>query len=154
MNPIVDHSSCSVPSLKEFLPVTSDELKIIVNRSPPTNCDLDPVPTRLLKEQLDCIIPLMVDIVNKSLYSGVFPDCLKQAIVVPLLKKKSLDKNVYSNYRPVSNLAFLSKVIERVVAQRLNSHMDLNNMHEVMQSAYKKNIIAQRQHYYISKKTY
>ena len=108
------------------------------NRSPPTNCDLDPVPTRLLKEQLDCIIPLMVDIVNKSLCSGVFPGCLKQAIVVPLLKKKSLDKNVYSNYRPVSNLAFLSKVIERVVAQRLNSHMDLNNMHETMQSAYKK----------------
>ena len=79
--------------------MTSDELKIIVNRSPPTNCDLDPVPTRLLKEQLDCIIPLMVDIVNKSLCCGVFPDCLKQAIVVPLLKKKSLDKNVYSNYR-------------------------------------------------------
>ena len=80
----------------------------------------------------------MVDIVNKSLCSGVFPDCLKQAIVVPLLKKKSLDKNVYSNYRPVSNLAFLSKVIERVVVQRLNLHMDLNNMHETMQSAYKK----------------
>ena len=47
--------------------MTSDELKIIVNHSPHTNCDLDPVPTRLLKEQLDCIIPLMVDIVNKSL---------------------------------------------------------------------------------------
>ena len=78
------------------------------NSTPPTNCDLDPVPTRLLKEQLNCIIPLMVDIVNKSLCSGVFPDCLKQAIVVSLLKKKSLDKNVYSNYRPVSNLAFLS----------------------------------------------
>ena len=134
---VVDHSPCPVPSLKEFLPVTSDELKIIVNRSPPTNCDLDPVPTRLLKEQLDCIIPLMVNIVNKSMCSGVFPDCLKQTIVVPLLKKKSLDKNVYSNYRPVSNLAFLSKVIERVVAQRLNSHMDFNNMHEAMQSAYK-----------------
>ena len=42
-------------------------LQIIVNRSPPTNCDLDSVPTRLLKEQLDCIIPLMVDIVNKLL---------------------------------------------------------------------------------------
>ena len=51
----------------------------------------------------------------------VLPDCLKQAIVVTILKKKSLE-NLYSNYRPVSNLAFLSKVIERVVAQRLNSH--------------------------------
>ena len=97
---------CTTFLLNEFLPVTSDELKIIVNRSPPTNCDLDPAPTRLLKEQLECIIPLMVDFVNKSLCSGVFPDCVKQAIVVPLLKKKSLDKNVYSNYRPVSNLAF------------------------------------------------
>ena len=63
---------------------------------------------------------------------------IKQAIVVPLLKKKSLGKNVYSNYRPVSNLAFLSKVIERVVAQSLNSHRDVNNMHEAIQSAYKK----------------
>ena len=62
--------------------MTSDELKIIVNRSPPTNCDLDPVPTRLLKEQFDCIIPLMVEIVNKSLYSAVFPDCLKQVIII------------------------------------------------------------------------
>ena len=138
MNPIVDHSPCSVPSLKESLPVTSDNLKMIVNRSPSTNCDLDLVPTRLLKEQLDCIIPLMVDIVNKSLCSGVFPDCLKHAIVVPLLKNISLDKNYHSNYRPVSNLAFLSKVIERVGAQRLHSHMDLNNMHKAMQSAYKK----------------
>ena len=138
MNPIVDHSPCSVPSLKEILPATSEELNIIVNRSPTTNCDLDPVPTRLLKEQLDCIIPLMVDIVNKSLCSGVFPDCLKKAIVVLLLKKKSLGKNVYSNYRPVLNLAFLSNVIERVLAQRPNSHMDLKNMHEAMQSAYKK----------------
>ena len=80
----------------------------------------------------------MVEVVNKSLCSGVFPDCLKQAIVVPLLNKKITGKNVYSYYRPVSNLAFRSKVIERVVAQRLNSHMDVNNIHEAMQSAYKK----------------
>ena len=77
MNPTVDHSPCSVPSLREFLPVTSDELKIILNQSRPTNCDLHPVPTILLKEQLDYVIRLMVKIVNKSLCSGVFPDCLK-----------------------------------------------------------------------------
>ena len=59
---------------QRVLPETSDELKIIVIRSPPTNCDLDPVPTLLLKEHLDCTIPLMVEIVNKSLCSGVFPD--------------------------------------------------------------------------------
>ena len=74
--------------------MTPDKLKIIVNCSPPTNCDLNPVLTRLLKEQLDCIIPLMVKIVNTSLYSGVFPDCLKKAIVVSLFKKKSLEIRV------------------------------------------------------------
>ena len=60
--------------------MTSDELKIIVNRSPPTNCGLDPVPTRLLKKQFDCIIPLMVDIVNKSMCSGVFPIVLNRLL--------------------------------------------------------------------------
>ena len=129
---------CSVPSLIEFLPVTSDELKIIVNHSPPTNCDLDPVITRLLKEQLVCIIRRMVEIVNKLLCSGVFPDCLEQAIVVPLLNKKSLEWNVYPNDRPFQICQILSKVIEWVVAQRPNSHMDVTNMHDAMQSAYKK----------------
>ena len=69
----------------------------------------------------------------------MFPDFLKQVIVVLLLKKKSLGKMCTPIIDPfVSNIAFVSKVIERVVAQRLNSHMDVNNMNEAMQSAYKK----------------
>ena len=95
----------------------------------------------------------MVEIVNKSLCSGVFPDCLKQAIVVPLLNKKSLGENVYSNIDLFQILHSLSKVIKRVVAQRLNSHMDVNNMHEAMQLAYKKHHL-QRLHYYTFKMTY
>ena len=72
-----------------------------------------------------------------SLSSGTFPTDLKRALVKPLLKKPSLDPNVLKNYRPISNLAFLSKVIEKVVAQRLFAHMTENNLHEKFQSAYK-----------------
>jgi len=62
---------------------------------------------------------------------------MKQALVVPLLKKPTLDREILKNYRPVSNLSFLSKVLERVVAARLNAYMKANNLHDMLQSAYK-----------------
>ena len=68
----------------------------------------------------------------------MIPSSLKKAVVVPLLKKSSLNQEVLKHFRPVSNLSYLSKVIERVVAKRIRDHMDLNNLHELLQSAYKK----------------
>ena len=65
------------------------------------------------------------------------PDSMKQALVTPLLKKDDLDPEVLKNYRPVSNLSFLSKVLERVVAARLTNYMTINQLHEPMQSAYR-----------------
>jgi len=65
------------------------------------------------------------------------PSALKIALVKALLKKQRLDPEVLNNYRPVSNLPFLSKVIERIVAARLFEHMQVNNLHECFQCAYK-----------------
>ena len=65
------------------------------------------------------------------------PDPMKQALVTPLLKKDDLDPEVLKNYRPVSNLSFLSKVLERVVAASLTNYMTINQLHEPMQSAYR-----------------
>jgi len=80
---------------------------------------------------------VITDIVNLSLKEGKFPDSLKNALVKPLLKKLSLDSQIYKNFRPVSNLSFLSKIIEKIVANRLFKHMSDNGMHDKMQSAYK-----------------
>ena len=55
-------------------------------------------------------------IVNLSLSEGVFPHQFRHSIVTPLIKKPSLPRNDLKNYRPVSGLNFISKVIERVVA--------------------------------------
>jgi hypothetical protein len=78
-----------------------------------------------------------VAIINKSLQSGSVPECFKVAMITPVLKKQSLDRNMLKNYRPVSNLPFLSKVLERVVAKQLLDHISANGLHEHLQSAYK-----------------
>ena len=72
--------------------------------------------TRLLKDHLDDILPTITAIVNESLLSGVFPTCLKQSLIRPLLKKADLDEEILKNYRPIANIPFLAKIIEKVVA--------------------------------------
>ena len=67
------------------------------------------------------------------------PGILKQAILKPLLKKPSLDSNDFKNYRPISNLRFISKTIEKCVAKQLIQHLDINDLGETYQSAYKRN---------------
>ncbi len=76
--------------------------------------------------------------IQDSLKSGVFPTQFKLANVIPLLKKPSLDQNELKNYRPVSNLSFVSKLIEKVVAEQLNTHLVENCLLEEFQSAYRK----------------
>ena len=65
------------------------------------------------------------------------PDCFKRAIVKPLLKKTGLDENDFKNFRPVSNLPFLSKILEKVVLKQLLGHFESNKLEEIFQSAYK-----------------
>ena len=101
------------------------------------SCELDPIPTFLLKPCLDSLLPIIYTIINNSLSKSEVPPKFKQAIVRPLLKKPGLDQDVFKNYRPVSNLPFLSKILEKVVARKLESHLDANKLHEDLQSAYR-----------------
>ena len=71
--------------------------------------------------------------------SGVFPSVCKSALVKPLLKKMPLDPSDLNNYRLVSNLSFLSKVVERIVLSQLNEHLNHNNFLSPLQSAYRPN---------------
>ena len=62
----------------------------------------------------------------------------KRAILKPKLKKSNLEFEEYSNFRPISNLKFLSKIIEKAVATQLMGHLINNNLEEPFQSAYKR----------------
>ncbi|WP_419642289.1 reverse transcriptase domain-containing protein, partial [Thiolapillus sp.] len=88
-------------------------------------------------ECLDTLLPSLTALVNSSLSSGVFPEVFKTALVTPLLKKKSLDQNELKNYRPVSNLSFVSKIIEKLVLSQLSDHLSANSLYNRFQSAYR-----------------
>ena len=86
--------------------------------SPNKTCSADAIPTWLLKETKEELAPTITEIINVSLSTGEVPSSYKHELVTPLLKKASLGRNVLKNYRPVSNLPFLSKILEKVVANR------------------------------------
>ena len=85
------------------------------------SCILEPLSVTLLKQHFDLLLPIILKILNLSLESGHFPSSLKTAVLSPLLKKANLDHEVLANYRPVSNLNVISKIIEKVVAIRLQN---------------------------------
>ena len=108
----------------------------LINQSPSKSCELDPIPTAILKEVLPLIGSLFTSVLNKSLKTGVFPQDLKEALVKPLLKKANLDL-IDRNYRPVSNLEFMGKTIEHAVTSQLTQHISENSLVKLMQSAYR-----------------
>ena len=130
-----EHSPCQ--NLDCFTATSESEVSQILKNTAIKTCILDPIPRQLLAQILDCMIPTFVKIINLSFTLGTFPEEMKQAIIKPLIKKPSLNCNVFKNYRPVSNLSFLSKLLERVAASRLHSHFRENNLYTKNQSAYR-----------------
>ena len=65
---------------------------------------------------------------SKFLSSGIVPDSFKTSLLLPLLKKPNLDPNGLNNYRPIANLPFLDKVLERIVAAQLKAHLETFGM--------------------------
>ena len=124
-------------SLWPLVPATQDEIRDVIKKSPSKSCELDPLPTYLLKLCLDQLLPLITTIINRSLVESKVSQCFKRALVRPLLKKPSLDKEILKNYRPVSNLPYLSKILDKVVAIRLEHHLSTYGLYDNLQSAYR-----------------
>ena len=100
-------------------------------------CTLDIIPTARLKEVPGTILPSLAHIVNKSLEQGVFYSNWKEALVKPLVKKKSLGTTM-TNYRPVSNLQFISKIVEKVTLDQFTLHCNKNSLLPNYQLTYRK----------------
>ena len=106
-------------SLKQFRVISESDVRKVITSSPTKSCAPEPIPTWLLKQCLDQVAPVLTVIVNASLsYADLTPE-LKRAFVIPLIKKLILDCEIFKNYRPVSNLSFVSKLIERIVCVQL-----------------------------------
>ena len=124
-------------SFSAFTPVTEEYVKSTILKCKKSFSELDPLPAKLFYECLDILLPYVTNIFNDSLVSGTFPSDFKDCVVIPLLKKVSLDCNILKNYRPVSNLPFISKVLERIAYAQILDHLTTNELTEKFQSAYK-----------------
>ena len=106
-------------TLSEFKLLIANAIEDLNKKSKTKSCTSDPVPTSILKLCTDKLRKNIATIVNNSLKQAIFPESLKQAIIIPSLKKDSLDVNELSNYRPIANLPFLSKIVEKVIVSQL-----------------------------------
>jgi hypothetical protein len=92
--------------LTRFRPLSNDEVRKLILKSASKSCDLDPIPTWLLKHCLEELLPVIAYIVNESFESGIVPLDFKLALLVPHLKRMGLEL-LFPNYRPISNLSFI-----------------------------------------------
>ena len=126
-------------SMSTFSLVDASTLMEILSGLKSSTCALDPIPTKFFKTVFDSISEDVLAIVNHSLCSGIFPPALKIALVKPLLKKVNLDSSVLSNFRPISNLPFLGKILEKAVSRQLNSFLSASDTFDRFQSGFRPN---------------
>jgi len=98
-----DHAPVSPLPLSKFSPLTEEKVRKLINSSTKKSSTLDPVPTSLVIDCIDVLLPIITKMINLSLDSGLFADDWKYALVLALPQKPGLDL-LYKNYRPLNNL--------------------------------------------------
>ena len=116
-----------------FVPCTRLEIKDIISKLPNKNSSgYDNISNKLLKELCDTILEPLYIIFNQSLELGIFPTNMKHGEVVPLYKNGS--RKCLANYRPITLLLTISKVLEKLVYKRV--YLFLNNNNQIYSSQY------------------
>ena len=114
------------------------EIELLIAKTSKT-CQLDQMPSNHVKDNNIWLASVITNITNASLSEGVMLNQLNTALVHPRLKKPSLYRHTLKNYRPVSNLPQLSTIFDKVIADRLNTHLCNESLTDTFQSAYKRN---------------
>jgi len=127
-------NTLQIPCFAEFKRLTTNEVSRLILYSKSTTCELDILPTPILKDNVPIALPILTDIINTS---GVFQSEWKVAVIRPLLKKNGLPLEL-KNYRPVSNLTFLSKFLEKSALKQITEHIEGNNLLPSYQIAYRR----------------
>ena len=125
--------------------MSDKEILKVRNEMPTSTVHLDRVPLMVFKKLAPYLKSEITTLVNLSLSHGVFAESWKTSIVKPLLKKIGLDL-IFKNYRPVSNLKFLAKLVEKCMLLQFNEYCSLNSLLPLYQSAYR-NSLAVKHHY-------
>jgi len=124
-------------SKSTFEKLDYDQLKLIISGMSSKSCSLDIVPTWLIKELYHELSTVLLYIANTSLETGQFPSCLKSALVTPIIKDSKGNVDDMKNYRPISNLPFLAKLIEKCSYLQLVDYLNENHLFSEFQSGYR-----------------
>jgi len=124
--------------ISQWATVTVDEVQKLIKSALNKRCQLDPAPSWLVKDICDLLSPFITVMFNKSLDTGCFPTEFKQAVVRPLMEKTEFDDSHLKNFRSVSNLSFISKLLEKIVQTRIQAFFDSNGLMPRIQSAYRR----------------
>ena len=135
--PSPQYTRGNVHGLDSFKTVSIEDVIMEVRALPSKQCVSDPLPTWLLKEAITILAPHITTIFKSSITEGHFLWTWRHAIVTPLLKRAGLDESSPSSYRPVSNLPFLLKVLERIVNRQLIGYVNEFHLFPDAQSAYR-----------------
>ena len=127
----------SGPMFDGFRAVNVTDVQRLLIKMPAKSSPLDVVPTSLLKSCVDIFAVMITRLANLSFHEGQFPSCFKTAQVLPLLKKAGADRADPANYRPISNLWTISKVLERLALMQLRPHLLSSNNFCPFQSGYR-----------------
>ena len=134
---VIFPSDPTIIPFNKFTEVTDDMLSFVLKDLSNKQCELDIMPTEFFKSCSKNLSSYMLNIINMSLSSGVFPESFKTAIVRPCMKNDSLDKNNFSSYRPISNLSFFSKILEKCALIQLVQFLNTHDLFCKVQSAYR-----------------
>jgi Reverse transcriptase (RNA-dependent DNA polymerase) len=125
------HNNDAIASILEPFqcpPCTEDEIRLIVSRLKNSNAsDCYGLSNNFVKKHNDAFAPILTSLINKQIKSGIFPDCLKIALVKPAYKNKG-SKLECKNYRPISILPIFSKIFESVMYRRIYDHCAANKI--------------------------
>ena len=103
-----------------------DVKKVIDGLATKYSCGIDAISTKLIKMISDAIAGPLTVIINQSLFTGIFPDKLKIAKVIPLYEKDDL--HLVDNFRPISLLPAISKIFEKIAFNQVYAYFDRNKL--------------------------
>ena len=126
-----------IVELSEFKPVGEEEVITAMKSLENKQTVMDPIPCKLMKMCQNELLPALLKLINSSFNLGLFPDDLKTAIVTPIIKSTRLDPELLNNYRPLSGLPVVEKLIEKLALKQLLEHLNHNNLYCKYQSAYR-----------------
>ena len=142
MNPSSDHHDekqrilhCEFP---QFTPPSNESIRNVISSFSNKTCSLDPIPTHVIKDNISSILSMASGIVRQSFSNGIFPTSLKTSLVRPKLKKSDLNSDLLVNFRPIANIPFLSKILEKSAAIQVHNYLNDNDLIPALQPAYRK----------------